>query len=717
MGGGHSHALLLRRLAMYPLPGVRITLVSESSLSPYSGMLPGLIAGHYQVSDSHIDLWQLCRHANSRFVRDRASGLDCRNQTLLLSDGEPLHYDWLSLDIGATPDLDSVPGARQFATPVKPVAGFRQRWQNLLEEISRQPDNAAISVVGGGAGGVEMLFAIEQRLQREGIQASLQLLTGGPLLPGYPSGLRKKVYRLLQQRQIRLHENQRISEVTASQLISENGEQHNYRFLLWCTGARAADWLGASDLATTEENFVRVGHDLRSLSADNVFAAGDCAWIEQAELPRAGVYAVRQAPVLADNLAAAVRGEKLRQYRPQRHFLSLLSAGNRYALGSRGSLSMAGGWVWRWKDRIDRKFMQQFSDLKPAMATMQDDASAPMHCAGCGSKVGPEALQEALRGLHSNTRPEIMADFRAGEDAAIMSWPAGQLLLQSQDYFPAFIDEPYLFGRIAALHALSDLHAMNARAHSTLATISVAYNHPRLQSRDLHQLMAGALRELNREHCTLLGGHTIEGPQMAAGFMVNGSAESGTLLRKGGAKPGHRLVMTKPLGTGILLAGLMHGKTRGPWLDAALESMLTSNADSATLLARYGASACTDITGFGLLGHLLEILDASGVQARLDSAAIAPLPGSFELLGQGIHSTLRPANDSALVRCEIPAPLQQHPRLALLTDPQTSGGLLATLPVQQLSACREAMANAGIVLLEIGECLETDSSLASIRLH
>ncbi|MBZ2187697.1 selenide, water dikinase SelD [Alcanivorax sp. JB21] len=732
IGGGHSHALVLRRLGMRPLANTRITLVSPDSLTPYSGMLPGLVAGHYTEEETHIDLRRLCQWADVRFVRDRVVALDADHRQLTLAHGAPLHYDMLSLDIGSTPDLDSVPGARTHAVPVKPVSSFRQRWDALLTRLRQQPQQQArICVVGAGAGGTEMILAIARALSREQIRASLTLVSGGQLLPGYPSRARQAMARELAHAGVRVLSHFNVARVDAHQLTDDNGGSEAFDFLLWCTGACGAPWLAASGLAVTEQGFVRVGRNLQSLHHKAVFAAGDCAWLEGLQLPRAGVYAVRQAPVLAHNLATfAERGPEhfqkaCRNYTPQRRFLSLLSAGlstglsteRPFAVASRGGLSASGAWVWHWKNRIDRNFMRLFSDLpaRQTMATRETDGTAAMHCQGCGAKLGPDALRHALEGLEGYPRDEVLTDFRSGDDAALVRWPARQLLVQSQDYFPAFIDEPWLFGRIATLHSLSDLHAMNATPHSALATVSIAHNHPRLQQRDLRQLMQGALSALQESHCSLLGGHTIEGPQMAAGFAVNGSADPAKLLHKKGARPGDVLLLTKPLGTGILLAAQMRQRCKGPWLDAALESMLANHGPAAGVFAQHGATACTDVTGFGLLGHLLEMLDKSQVGANLTLSALPVLPGAITLAGQGIGSSLKPANDVVLSRCHLAPGVAGHPLLTALTDPQTSGGLLASVPAAQHLACIAALHALGLPCWHIGHCTEDGGQTRLLR--
>ncbi|MDF1820235.1 MAG: selenide, water dikinase SelD [Alcanivoracaceae bacterium] len=708
IGGGHAHALVLRMLAMDPVADTRLTLVSPDSLSPYSGMLPGMVAGHYREQDTHIDLPRLCQWAGVRFIRQAVTGIHAHQNQLTLADGSRLDYDWLSVDIGSVPHLDAVPGAREHAVPVKPVASFRHRWQRILDQLDADT-TPAITVVGAGAGGTEMALAIRHALDRRGQPAQVRLVSSTSLLPGYPTAAQRRMARALARQDVLLETNTPIESVTASHLHS--GEKRlPFDLLLWCTGASDHVLPHGNDLDCNERGFIRVDQDLRSTSHRNVFAAGDCCDFTPGPLPKAGVYSVRQAPVLAYNLRAAITGTPTRPYRPQSGFLSLLSGGEKYAIGCRGPLVFSGAWVWRWKDRIDRRFMAQFEQLPTRTMRPAPAEDVQPRCAGCGAKVGSEPLQKALHHVTPIRHDDVLSGLDEREDASTIRWPAHELLVQNHDFFPAFIDEPDIFGRIAALHSLSDIYAVNATPHSALATVTLPVNHQVLQSRDLRRLMQGAVTELNRAGCALVGGHTLEGPQMAAGFTINGRAREEMLFHKSGARPGDALVLTKPLGTGIILAGLMHLSIRGPWLDDALECMLQSNAGAASVFARHGVRSCTDITGFGLLGHLLEMCRASHVGATLDQHQLPVLAGVPGLVRQGIESTLKAANDIALASCEIAPHWQQHPLLTVLTDPQTSGGLLAAVPADRRDACLDALGSAGITAWQVGTVTDRQTS-------
>lgn len=707
VGGGHSHCLVLRMLAMAPIPGVRVTLVSPEPLSAYSGMLPGLIAGHYSLEETHVDLYRLCLATHTRFVQAAVTAINSQQRRLELNDGSQLEYDWLSLDVGATPDLSplgySLP---KQVVPVKPVSGFYARWQQWVNDNP----SASLAVVGAGAGGTEMVLAIAEYGRQQQRPLSLSLISGSILLPGYAASVRRKMQARLDDYGIRFLENTLV-ENQGGQVIA-NGQPLDADQVLWCTGVRGIPLFANSDLNCDKKGFVKINDTLQSQSDARVFAAGDCAAFPQ-PLPKAGVYAVRQAMTLARNLRAAIQGQPLTPYRPQSRFLSLLSAGGKDAVASRGgSLSLGGPLIWRWKDRIDRAFMRKFQDQLPRMAPALSDPDT-LHCAGCGAKVGSDALGEALSALQPQINPGIEAGVDAADDAAVIQWPENRKLVQSLDFFPAFIDEPYRFGRIAALHSLSDLYAMNATPHSALANITLGWNHPRLQARDLRRLMAGAVHELNQAGCTLVGGHTIEGPQMAAGFTVNGGADSDTLWHKKGATPGDTIILTKPIGSGVQLAAMMHGaKLRGRWLGSTLDTLLQSNGPARDALASTPVHACTDITGFGLLGHLQEICSQSQVAIVLETAAVPLLPGTIDLIKDGVTSTLNEANRNALLHCAHDDTFDDA-MLTALCDPQTSGGLVFCVPGEHTSDALQRLAMNGVNGVAIGKVLVKDEKNAA----
>ena len=725
VGGGHSHVVVLRHFGMRPEPGLRLTLVCTDSQTPYSGMLPGYVAGHYTRDEVHIDLRRLAAFAGARFIRAEVTGLDRERRRVLLRDRPPLRYDWVSINTGSTPRMAEVPGAEDHAVPVKPIPRFDERWQALLERVRTRSGPLTVAVVGGGAGGVELLLALRHRLLAERCAQGadpeslrFMLLTRDPvIMPTHGPAVRRAFERLLARNAVRLHTGAPVTAVAAGRVQVGGDRWLQADETIWVTQAGGPAWLATTGLPLDEAGFIRVGATLQSVGDGRVFAAGDVAAHDPRPLEKAGVFAVRMGRPLADNLRRVARGAPLRRWRPQRHWLALISTGDRQAVMSHGRVPPAphGHWVWRWKDWIDRRFMRRFSDL-PAMATAPSPVTArlavdaeearqaaaltAMRCGGCGAKVGAGVLSRALAELRPLAHADVALGLDAPDDAAVVRVPAGRALVQTVDHFRAFIDDPYVFGRIAANHALGDIDAMGAVPHTATAIAMLPPGLEVLVEDLLRQMMAGAVDQLNAAGCALVGGHSGEGRELALGFAITGlvPADLSGLLRKSGLQPGERLVLTKPLGTGLLLAALPHITRlpflRGRWIDAALASMMQSSRAAAGILRAHGARAATDVTGFGLLGHLAEMTRASGVGARLSLGALPVLEGAEPCAAAGIRSSLAPANERQRHALADPAAFAGHPRHPLLFDPQTAGGLLAGVPADRADACVAALRNA-----------------------
>jgi selenide, water dikinase len=721
VGGGHSHVVVLKRFGMHPLPGVRLTVICRDTHTPYSGMLPGYIAGHYSYDDVHIDLSRLARFAGARFFRDEALGLDRNAGKVLCRSRPPVPYDYLSINIGSTPQMADAAGASEYAVPVKPINGFNQRWLMLLERVRRHAGMTHIAVVGGGAGGVELTLAMQYRLRKELRAAgrnpdelSFHLLTRDAfILPTHNASVRRAFERVLAKRGVELHCDAEVNQVAATRLQTAGGESVDADEIMWVTRAGGAPWLGGTGLALDADGFIQVSDTLQSVTDPKVFAAGDIASMVNYPLEKAGVFAVRQGLPLARNLRNVVEGKALSPYRPQTSWLALISTGDRYAVASRGTLGFQGAWVWQWKDWIDWRFMLKFNQL-PQMETEpapkapstikldQEEAAqaisaVAMRCGGCGAKVGASVLARALGALNPVARDDVLIGLHAPDDAAVVRVPPGKAMVHTVDFFRAFIDDPYIFGKIAANHALGDIFAMGAEAQSATAIVTVPAGLEAKQEDLLFQMMSGAIEVLNDANCALVGGHTGEGKELALGFAVNGLADEdiASVMRKSGMRPGDVLLLTKPIGTGTLFAAHARLAARGRWIDAALVSMCQSNRLGAQCLREHGATACTDLTGFGLLGHLVEMTRPSGVDAELNLAALPVLEGAEETSAAGILSSLQPANvrPSRALRNQQEA--LSHPRYALIFDPQTAGGLLASVPAERAEACLEALHDLG----------------------
>ncbi len=686
VGGGHAHVDVLKRFGMRPEPGVRLTLVARDVLTPYSGMIPGLLRGVYDRQSCHIDLGKLARWAGVQLIRAPASGLDLVGQAVLFENRPALAYDLLSIDVGSTPPASDIAGAARYALPIKPLDRFLAR----LDEMDRALiDGASFVVIGAGAGGVETALGLKRRFERQGKRLAMTLVSAeADILPGHGQAVRRRMRQALADAGVSLRLHARAAAMNATGVDMTDGARIPSDVTILATGAAAPAWLAGSGLAVDGGGFVKTNRFLQSPSHPEVFAAGDCAAFQPTALPKSGVYAVRQGPPLAANLRRAALGAPLEPWRPQRRTLSLMSTGDGGAIVSYGGLAASGRWAWRWKDHIDRRWMEKYRDLAPMRPSPPSEADrsapAPMRCGGCGAKVASPILRRALARLG--------LEGVAGDDAAVLQPPAGLALVQTVDQFRSFIDDPYLFGEITTIHALGDIYAMGAEPDSALATVILPHAGDAATERDLTQILAGVLKALDAAGAKLVGGHTGEGADLALGVSLNGYQALQRLLPKGGAEAGDRLILTKPLGVGALMAADMRSAADADDVESALACMRLSAGASAEILRAHGVHAMTDVTGFGLAGHLIEMADGAKLSVALSLTAVPVLPGALAAVMAGIESTMAMANAAFSDRI---ANLPSGAPARLLFDPQTAGGLLAAVPPGNVPAALEALRAAG----------------------
>lgn len=710
IGGGHAHALVLRMWAMDPLPGVRLTLVNPDPVAPYTGMLPGLIAGHYRREEILIDLVRLARRAEARLILDRATGLDPEACEIRFAGRPPLTYDLASLDIGITSDLPDLPGFAAHSFSAKPLGAYARAWEAFVARALPAP---RVVVIGGGVGGVELALASAHRLRAAGAKPVVTLVDQGPvLLPLMAGKTRRGLARALAAQGVAVLTGTQPIRADAGSVTLSNGQTLASDFTLTVAGSRPQPWLALTGLAL-HQGYVAVDAHLRT-SDPNLFAAGDCAHLSHAPRPKAGVYAVRAAPVLLANLKAALTGGRMTRFAPQADYLKLVSLGGKAALADKWGMRAGGPWLWRLKDRIDRRFMAMFGAYpamaaaalpSPAVTGLVEALGDKPLCGGCGAKVGTQGLTAMIGALPRPTRPEVLAG--PGDDAAILRTPDG-FQVMTTDHLRAFTCDPRLMARLTAVHALGDIWAMGATPQVALAQVVLPRQSPDLQARTLSEIMSAAAQVFAEAGADVVGGHTSQGAELTVGFTVTGLARHP--ITKGGARPGDALILTKPLGSGTILAAEMAmaqvpGLMLGEVVTACFAQMLRPLAEASRILAPH-AHAMTDVTGFGLAGHLVEMLDASQASARLHLGAVPLMAGAEALTAAGEHSSLAPANRANLLG-RIRGEDLTSPRASLLFDPQTCGGLLAAVPrdkAEGLIAALHAAGDTGATV--IGEVTE-----------
>ena len=735
LGGGHTHVIVIRKWAMQPIAGVRLTLVSTDALTPYSGMLPGLVAGHYTVEQSHIDLTRLCRWAGVRFIEEEAASIDPERNRINFSGRPALEYDTLSIDTGGAPRLDNVKGASMHTVPVKPVHRFFEHWLKIEAKAVASRDGLDIGVVGAGAGGFEILLAMHQKLMGHrtspgSAQHRFHWIIRDQPLAGYPGRVGQMALDACAEKGINCHHGFDVVEVGDGILHSDKGEHVKLDDVLWCTEAMAPSWPASSGLQCDRGGFIEVNDSLQSLSHPNVFAAGDVAIQVNHPRPRAGVFAVRQGPVLFSNLQRVVTDQALECYRPQDEFLTLLSMGSKSAIGNKGVFSVKGKWVWRWKNWIDLRFMARFNDL-PAMPVSKFGELSPKfaqelnqrasdyktRCGGCGAKIPWDIVNHTLSQLKLNQHPDQITGVRERGDVAMIK-PSSPLLAQSVDQIRGFVEDPWLFARIATLHGLSDLYAVNAIPQSAMLLVNLPFAHDTIMRRDIEQLLAGVVFELNRADCELSGGHTSEAAELSLGIVVNGNAKEQQSAIGKEALVGYKILTTKPLGVGVVMAADMRALSTGTVVHEALQSMLLSNERAAQVFAQHQSAAVTDITGFGIVGHLAGLLSEHKVGCEIDLDKIPILSGALLLSRSGITSSLFQGNVRAWDHIVTSRAGSNSPAYPILFDPQTSGGLIALVPDNNANACVEQLQKNGYArACVIGTVTAVDDDQPPIRLN
>ena len=657
-------------------------------------MVAGLIAREYRLEEIQINLRELADRAGVALVIAEINGLNPKEKILHVKNRPPIQFTNLSLNIGSETNLQKVNFSRIKNNVVVPIKPFNKAIEWIRQQ-DRELDDYHLkpfSVIGSGLAGLEIIFALRKRWP----QRSLQLKV-------FPEKLSKKVRETLLSLEIKIIENENL--ITGPTLL--------------CTGSDSPQWIKSSGLQLDYSGRVITKTTLQSVQYSNIFAAGDCGVIEKYPRPASGVWAVRAADFLAENIERFSLGLDLLSWRPQRSALQLLSGpfSLNFSLGWafwKGVVIGPSSLMWRLKKKIDQKFIQMFCQL----SAMKDDGSVSHEnhlCRGCAAKVSSETLQIALK------KADLLELGSKPEDAPVVSSsPTGELLIQSVDGFPALISDPWMNARITALHACSDIWASGATVISAQPLITLPAISSRLQEELLIQILAGIKSVLDMQGAQLIGGHTLESrttpPSLISlgiqiGLSVNGVvACKQKHWEKDGLEFGDVLLLSRSLGSGVIFAAAMKDSANPMNLDSILNQINTSQhfllRDLFEIqnknIDRKIVHACTDITGFGLLGHLSEMLLSSNLRRskcgipllkiKLEAENIPSYNGALDLFKAGYSSTFATENRKFWnlfeMRGELP-PLfelsmdrmsiqgEEHQGIMeLIVDPQTCGPLL-----------------------------------------
>ena len=738
IGGGHSHLAVLKHLGMHPVPGLAVTLISRDINVPYSGLLPGFISGIYEAEKISIDLRPLAQFARARIIQANIKKIDLNDKKLILPNRPNISFDLLSLNIGSEPNLKMVAGAQDHAIGIKPLPAFMEMWPQLLQraiDTLSQKEHFKFAIVGGGPASVELAFSIQHRIESdlnlkstEKSNLQIQIITAEKtVLQFHNNRVRSFATKELAARNIDILVKKKMSACEKGIIVCEDETKIKADAIICATGASLPSWPAESGLAISQDGFIEVDSSLKSTSHDYVFAAGDAATIKGQIRPKSGVYAVRQGAPLAKNLIRHATNKRLKKYKPQTHALALMTTGNRTAIASRGKFFLHGKIAWLVKDRIDLNFVKKYTNL-PHMnqnlsiakglvdnRTQQLLESHAIRCAGCGAKVANNVLQDVLHQLPNTEKQEILTNFSSAEDASLILLEDDKILLQSVDQIKAFINDPWIFARIATNHCLSDIYAMGCKPHSALAIVGLPFASKEYSQSELRQLMLSSSETLKEQNCSLIGGHSAESEDLTFGLSVNGFTTQDKVLRKNGMQKGDILILTKPLGSGTLLAADMRSKASHSNIQSALNVMAISNQEASSILVKIKATACTDITGFGLAGHLFEMLTNDRIEVSINLDDIPIMDGAIKSLEQGILSSLHEDNRAVSSYISDHSNRSKITKYEILFDPQTSGGLLASIPSELAEICVSQLIRAGYQSTSIiGRVLKSNTEKPNI---
>ncbi|MGR3714621.1 MAG: selenide, water dikinase SelD [Shimia sp.] len=706
VGGGHAHALVLRMWGMKPLAGARLTLINPGPTAPYSGMLPGHIAGHYSREDLEIDLVKLARFSGARLIIAPATAIDPEAKSITVAGRGEIGYDVASLDVGIHGEIPDIAGFSAHGVGAKPLDAYADKWATFLARAVAGEVAPDVAVIGGGVAGVELALAMAHALKTKGVTPKLRVIEASDQIMRQIDGAETHLRKALKRYGVEVLIRAEAAHVGATKVSLQDGREVASAFTVAAVGGYAHPWLANAPLPLTQDGFVRVDAQLLVEGFDDLFAVGDCAEMVDSPRPKAGVFAVRAAPVLAQNMRAALTGRKLALFKPQDDYLKLISLGRKKAVAAKWGRTWAVPGLWLWKNRIDQVFMRKFDKLPhmaqpklPREVALGGDNAKPL-CGGCGSKVGAGTLNHALAAVRSVGRDDVVSG--PGDDAAVLRVGGAEQVITT-DHLRGFVDDFGLMARIATVHALGDIWSMGAVPQGALLSITLPRMAEPLQARSMAEILREAGDVLTATGAEIVGGHSTMGAEFQIGVTLTGLLNK-PAITNACARAGDALILTRAIGSGTVLAADMTGQARGRDVAAMLRIMATPQGDAAEVLQ--GAHAMTDVTGFGLAGHLMAICRASDVAAELDLAAVPIFAGAEALAAAGHRSTIYQSNADA-----APVFGDESAKATLLHDPQTAGGLLAAVAAEEATALVARLRALGHEAAVIGQVTDGPPSI------
>ena len=693
----------------------RVTLINPNIEQLYSSMIPGLISKKYNFEESSIDLVKLTLSANCRFFKDAVIEVDPNKKTILCEQRGRIEFDILSLSTGS--DTKIIPGLKNPSfLNLKPFHSFVSNFESWIASLDNGKNFLRIGVIGGGIASLEIILAIKKRLESELTQKTKHpkldiffLTKDETPFSSLSTQLKEHCLNVISENNITVISNFLASKIDTNCVLNRDGDPFHLDLGIIATGPSPQPWTKISGLSLCKNGFVRVKDNLTCEQFGNIFVSGDAAsLIKHPDLPKSGLTAVRQGQVLVRNIQRRLNEEPLVSYKPQFLRLSLIGTTNDNAIATYGQIALRGSIFWHLKNFIDLNFIKKFKSFKKMDNNVNSKTNPQMErCGGCGSKIGSNILRSVLDELKKD---KVFSNIDSmDEDAGFSISYSDKLNLHTIDGFRQLIDDPYDMGIITSHHSVSDITAMGGVPKTALALVSIPLNDEKLMKNDLRLALRGLLSGLKTYSVNIIGGHTNEAETTSLGLAINGVVDQERVIKKNSIKLNDRIILTQPIGTGVIFAGLMDGHTKGKWLNQVIGEIKQRKHNITDLITKF-ATGCTDVTGFGLVGHLAEMTKNTPYGITINLKKIPFFEGAEEMSVKKVRSSLFPQNIS--VPYEVDHDIRTDPRFELCFDPQTAGGFLLSIEAEKANLCVDALHSLGYSrCCEIGIVVDTQQGV------
>ena len=672
LGAGHSNIEVLRKFGKKPLYGLRLTIISNSYFSTYSGMVPGYLQGIYKWEEINFDLVKLCRVYGHRLIIANITKINTKNKSVYLENRPKINYDFLSINLGIKSDSSKIKGAEKYCLKLKPISSIKRNFDRLFKFNKINKSNNII-IIGAGAAGFEVALALRENFSKIGIQKKITLLSkNSSVLNKFNKKAEIIAINTLKKNNVKIKYFAEVIKVTDAYVILKNGEKIFGKLPILATSNGPLDLLKKSNLPLNRNGSIIIEKNLLVSGNNYVFSSGDIAEIKGHPLPKAGVFAVKQGKILAKNIRRHLLHKRLKNYNSQKSYLSIIGLSYGQALAIKSIFSIKGTLLWYIKKFIDKKFIEKYTYYNKEKITDNNQTEPilnEMQCKGCASKISQDILNNVFQ--ENIKKGSLDAD----------KVPYTKNIFQTTDVISSIINDPFELGKISAKHALNDILASNSNPIASQMIISLPPAINEINKRDLIQLKAGAELLMEKAKCKIIGGHTYSNndEQTYMGFSIIGKRKKYAREKK--ITKGN-LYITGKIGSAIVFAAIEKKIINGIYSKEVVNEMNKSNYEIFKIFSKYNLQCITDISGFGLAIHannlLLRHSDLNGLEISLEKIPL--YEGAIKALNKNVKSSLNDSNKISIINnLAIEYNSIDKKFLNCLFDPQTGGGFLFIL--------------------------------------